>query len=110
MTDDNLIMDPRVTEHLKTNEEAVNYVDEFAKKVSRYMKEMPGPQTARLNAMAYVKWERRMLITYGRGVGALEALQAFGIIYISQFKTLKNKLMGAMLPRTASVQMGVDNK
>jgi hypothetical protein len=95
-----------VIEQLRSPEEATNYIHERIDAVRQQMQRNPGPPTDELTSVEYLKWERRFLIEYGRAIGALQALQAFSKITIPMFEQMKNSLMGALLVRTADVQMG----
>ena len=106
--DDNLIIDPRAMPELNTPEQARNYVEEKIRDVADQMQRQPPPPTNQLNALPYIKWERRLLILHGQAVGALQALQAFDLLSVQQFQVLKNKIIGTMLRRAANVQMGLE--
>ena len=101
------IIDPSVLSTIKTPEQAVNYIDDVINTIRALILKCPPPETARIDCAEYVRWERRVLITHGQAMGALQFAQAAGFISIPQFKILKNKIIGATLRRTADVQIGV---
>jgi hypothetical protein len=103
---DTLIVDPAVVGNLSSAEQASNYVSAKIEELRTLIRNEPPPKTAQVNCFEYIRWERRVLITHGQAVGALQALQAFGHISVPQFKVLKDKIIGVMLRKTADVQMG----
>lgn len=104
---DDLIVDPLAIARLNSPEEASNYIRERVGQVREQLAKCPPPPTSQLNALEYIKWERRLLMLHGQAAGALMFAQAFGHIPIPLFKQLKNEILGAMLRRASDVQMGI---
>ena len=92
-------------ETFTTKEQAINYITERISSVRQMMAKQPPPATDNLTSLEYLRWERRFLMEYGRAIGALQGIQAFGHIDFYTFEQLKNQLLGTMLRRTSDVQM-----
>lgn len=91
---DRAIFDPAVAITL-TQEQAINYVQERIDNARLAIKNYPSPDSVIINSKAQESWRMRTSALYGQAVGALCALQAFGLIPIAQFKQLKKELMSA---------------
>jgi hypothetical protein len=103
---ENLVFDPNVVQKLESNEAIRNYVDQRIETVRQMMESQPPPPTNELTSLAYLKWERRFLMTHGRAVEAICAAQAFGHITVEEFQTFKQKLIATTLLKTSAVQLG----
>lgn len=87
--------------------EAVNYVREQIQRTKRWLQERPSPVDVAVSSLEWQSWFRRMLIDYGRAMGRLEALQAFGKLVVEEFKCLHKELLGVMLRTSADAELGV---
>ncbi|MCU0912978.1 MAG: hypothetical protein MUC88_00270 [Planctomycetes bacterium] len=106
--EDHLIVDPRVVAgQLATPEQAQNYVLERIQAVYETIRRQPPPPTDQLTSVAYLRWERKLMLYHGQAIGTLMALQAFGHVPIPMFETLKRQLLSALLHRTAEAALGV---
>jgi hypothetical protein len=104
MDESDLVLDPREYSQLVTPAEAVNYVRSKIQIVRERIRRQPPPPTTVLSSQVYMVWHNKVLILYGRAVGALIAAQAFGVITVEQAKLLKNELIAVTLRRTAEFQ------
>jgi len=102
------VMDPHAIAKLQSLEQARNYVEEWIGKVAEMVRTAPPPPTNNLEAAAYLVWRNRLMITHGQAIGALCALQVFGIIPVPMFQELKLKIIGTVLRKSADVQLGID--
>lgn len=106
--DDKLIIDPREMPELDTPEQASNFIQEKIHQARDLIKHRPPPPTNNLQALEYLRWERRLMIMHGQCIGALQALQAFNLLSIPQFQVLKGEILGTFLRKAADVQLGVE--
>jgi hypothetical protein len=99
-------LDQVIASELKTVESAHNYLRERINAVKASIRSQPPPPTYPLNGAVYLTWERTTMIKYGQAIGAIQALQAFGVISVQAFNQYKTELIGVLLQTTASVQLG----
>jgi len=114
--DPKLILDPREVQSFVTPEQALNYARDQIRAVRDHLANMPPPPTQVLGHVntelsqieagaAYLSWHNRMLITYGRAVGTIATIQAFGHCSVAEFQELKKELIAVTVRREARFQM-----
>jgi hypothetical protein len=106
MDDPRLILDPRVTPLLATEEQAANYVRQRISAVKRMIQSQPPSPEDSFTGANYLAWHRKTMILYGQAIGSLMGLQAFGIISIPMFKGLKRELLSILTTTMLNVQTG----
>ena len=105
---DNMLITAADFARLDTPEQAMNFVEHKIAVWVDWTLKKPPPPTDELTSREYIIWERRMMMSYGEIVGAMQALQAFGKISMEQFKQLKLRVIAATVRKAGAVQMGVD--
>jgi hypothetical protein len=116
--DPSLILDPNEVQSFVTPEQAINYLREQIQAIRDHIARQPPPptqvigavtgpsQAAQIQASAkYMSWHNRLLITYGRAVGAICSAQAFGHVTVEEFQELKKQLIAVTVRREARFQM-----
>lgn len=112
--DPNVILDPREVADFVTPEQSINYLREQIKAVRDHLANMPPPPTQVLGladaesitaSQRFMSWHNRLLITYGRAVGAISTTQAYGHISVAEFQELKKELIAVTTRRSARFQM-----
>jgi hypothetical protein len=98
-------LDPNAISQLRTEDEARNYVIEKIHNYEEQRNRLIDPAVS-LIASDFVLWERRLMIKHGEAIGALCALQAFGIISPEVFMQLKNLIISNTLYTAARAQLG----
>jgi hypothetical protein len=99
--DDRVLLDGAVTEQIKTAEQASNYIAERVEILNKHIANMPPPPTDSITASVATTWRNRLLILHGQAIGAIQALQAFGVISVEQYHQAKTRLLAVLSVRVA---------
>jgi len=92
---------PLNSEQLRTAEQAVNYVEDRLKLMREHIHNRPPPPTDVVSSQVAIRWHNRLLLLNGMAIGAIQALQAFGVISVEQFQQAKIRLMNVTSARAA---------
>ncbi|MBT8428293.1 MAG: hypothetical protein KJN79_00125 [Gammaproteobacteria bacterium] len=105
---DNMLVTPEDFATLTTPEQAVNFVEHKIACWASWTLQKPPPPTNELTSREYLVWERRLMISYGEVVGAMQAFYAMGKISVQQFRALKLRVIAATVRKAGAVQMGAE--
>lgn len=98
---------PEEAAQLQTADEARNYVVAMIEEVAAQIRADPGPPTNEITTLAFFAWKDRLMLTYGRTVGRMEALQVFGVIDGTVYRLLRDQLLATMLHKSTEAALGI---
>lgn len=97
------LVDPTETVRLEAGQ-VTAYVEARINALADRVRIVPPPPTDEISSQTYLRWERRLLVDYGRIIGALEALVTFKLLPEQVRKASAQRLMMIMSGRVAAVQ------
>jgi hypothetical protein len=98
-------LDPRVIQSLSTKTEITNYVRSVIAEAKMVMSQRPSTALA-MTDLAYVRWERRLMIKYGMAAQSVVDAHVFGLLSLEEMLALQKEVTAILLVTSAEAQLG----